>query len=136
MRTANFYDRRDFLAYCSLTAGGLLMGCRPQESQTNLDAFIQAKMERSHIPGLAAAVIKRREVVWSKGYGWADIDRRVEMTPDTLQNIGSISKTFVGTAVMQLKEKGALRLDDEVDKYLDFSVRNPNHPDSPIPFSI
>lgn len=134
MRTAKLYDRRDFLAYCSLTAGGLLVGCRPQELQPGLDAFIQAKMERSHIPGLAAAVIKNRDVVWSKGYGWADIDRRVEMTPDTLQNIGSISKTFVGTAVMQLKEKGALTLDDEVDKYLDFPVRNANHPDSPITF--
>ncbi len=77
MRTAKLYDRRDFLAYCSLTAGGLLVGCRPQELQPGLDAFIQAKMERSHIPGLAAAVIKNRDVVWSKGYGWADIDRRV-----------------------------------------------------------
>jgi CubicO group peptidase (beta-lactamase class C family) len=91
-------------------------------------------MQRSHIPGLAAAVITGGEVAWSNGYGWADIDRRVEMTPDALQNIGSISKTFVGTAVMQLKEMGALRLDDEVDRYLDFSVRNPNHPDSPITF--
>jgi len=132
--TVKITNRRDFLVSCGLSAGGLLVGCQSQESQPNLDEFIQTKMQRSHIPGLAAAVITGGEVVWSNGYGWADIDRRVEMTPDTLQNIGSISKTFVGTAVMQLKEMGALRLDDEVNRYLDFSVRNPNHPDSPITF--
>ena len=134
MKVTNLYDRRDFLAYCSLTAAGLLVGCRSREIQPNLDAFIHDKMDRNQIPGLAAAIIDYPDVVWSKGYGWADIDRKVEMTPDTLQNIGSISKTFVGTAVMQLKEKGALRLDDDINKYLDFSVRNPNHVDSPITF--
>jgi CubicO group peptidase (beta-lactamase class C family) len=56
------------------------------------------------------------------------------MTPDKLQNIGSISKTFVGTAVMQLRDQGALQLDDNIDKHLDFSVCNPNHANSQITF--
>jgi len=134
INTARLYDRREFLAHCGLVAGGLTVGCRAQKVEPNLDAYIQAKMERDRIPGVVAAIIKDRELVWSKGYGWADIDRGVPMTPETLQNIGSISKTFVGTAVMQLKETGALRLEDDVNNHLGFSVRNPRHPEVPITF--
>jgi CubicO group peptidase (beta-lactamase class C family) len=100
----------------------------------DLEDFIHKKMERSHIPGLAAVIVGEGQVIWSKGYGWAAIDQKIEMTPDKLQNIGSISKTFVGTAVMQLRDQGALKLDDNIDKHLDFSVRNPNHSNSPITF--
>jgi CubicO group peptidase (beta-lactamase class C family) len=118
----------------SASAGGFLVGCRHRELRSGLDAYIEEKMERSHIPGLAAAVIEQGEVAWSKGYGWADIERRITMSPDSLQNIGSISKTFVATAVMQLKEKGALQLGDDVGKYLEFPVRNPNHRNAAITF--
>ena len=97
MKVTNLYDRRDFLAYCSLTAAGLLVGCRSREIQPNLDAFIHDKMDRNQIPGLAAAIIDYPDVVWSKGYGWADIDHKVEMTPDTLQNIGSIFPLLLRT---------------------------------------
>jgi CubicO group peptidase (beta-lactamase class C family) len=100
----------------------------------DLDDYILGKMKCSHIPGLAAVIIKQRHMIWSKGFGWADIDGKIEMTPDTLQNIGSISKTFVSTAVMQLQEKGTLELEDCVDKHLDFSIQNPIHPDSPFTF--
>lgn len=93
------------------------------DAATDLDAFIRAKMERDHIPGLIATILKDRQTVWSKGFGWADIQRKVEMSHDTVQNIGSISKTFVGTAVMQLRERGLLKVEDDVNQYLDFSVR-------------
>lgn len=108
------------------------MGCGSRDFHSDLDDYLLAKMKRSQIPGLAAAIISYPDVVWSRGYGWADIDRRIDMTPDTLQNIGSISKTFVATAIMQLKEKGDLGLADDVNEYVDFSVRNPNHVDVPI----
>ncbi len=126
------YGRRDFLTLCGLATGGLFLGRRPLIVQAELAAFVEDKMKRSHIPGLAAAIIEDREVVWSGEFGWADIDRKIKMSIDSLQNIGSISKTFVGTAVMQLREKGFLRLEDDVGKYLDFQVRNPDYPDSPI----
>lgn len=134
MGTPALCDRRNFLVFCGMAAGGFLVGCRHRELRSGLDAYIEEKMERSHIPGLAAAVIEQGEVAWSKGYGWADIERRITMSPDSLQNIGSISKTFVATAVMQLKEKGALQLGDDVGKYLEFPVRNPNHRNAAITF--
>ena len=94
-------------------------------------------MKAQRVPGLAACIVKGGKIVWSKGYGWANIKKRVAMDPNhTIQNIASISKTVTATAVMQLWEKGKFRLDDDVNKYLPFSVRNPSHPDEPISFRM
>ncbi|MBU6378706.1 MAG: serine hydrolase, partial [Gammaproteobacteria bacterium] len=76
--------------------------------------YFLARMASEHIPGLAVAVLRGHSLMWSQGYGWADIARRVPMTPDTIQNIGSVSKTFTATAIMQLLEAGRLGLDDNV----------------------
>ena len=65
-----------------------------------LDAFIAQKMDEAGIMGLGAAVIVDDKVVWMKGYGFADKQRAVPFTPNTVMNVGSISKTFTGVAVM------------------------------------
>jgi CubicO group peptidase (beta-lactamase class C family) len=114
----------------------VVVGTRLLEAATSgdqLDEFIEAEMRRLRIPGLAACVVKSGRIVWSKGYGWSNVKQRVAMDPDrTIQNIGSISKTVTATAAMQLWEKGRFELDDDVNDYLPFSVRNPSHPDKPI----
>ena len=102
---------------------------------TELDKFIEAEMQAQRIPGLAACIVKSGKIAWSKGYGWSDIKRRIAMDPEsTIQNIGSISKTVTATAVMQLWEKGKFDLDDDINQYLPFPVRNPSHPDRLISF--
>jgi CubicO group peptidase (beta-lactamase class C family) len=104
-------------------------------SRNELDEFIEAELQAQRIPGLAACVVKSGKIVWSKGYGWASVKKRVAMDPDrTIQNIASISKTVTATAAMQLWEKGKFELDDDVNNYLPFAVRNPSHPDKPISF--
>jgi len=99
-----------------------------------LDEFITSMMEANHLAGLAACVIKNDKIAWSKGYGWADIERQISMTPDTLMNIGSISKTITATTIMQLWEEGELQLDDSINNHLPFPVQNPFHPNEPITF--
>lgn len=99
-----------------------------------LDGFIRSKMEVAKVPGFSATIIKNGQVVWSSGYGWADVEQRTPVTPETLFMIASISKTVTGTALMQLWEQGAFTLDDPVNYYLPFSVSNPNYPDTPITF--
>ena len=101
-------------------------------SPAGLDAFIRAKMKVAHVPGLAACVVSGGEVVWAKGFGWADIGARRRVTADTGFMLASISKTLIATAVMQQVEAGNLSLGADVDTYLPFSVRNPGHPDDPI----
>jgi CubicO group peptidase (beta-lactamase class C family) len=134
----NVHSRRQFVKKVSCTAMTVIAGARSLEAadpDNGLDAFIEAEMKSQRIPGLAACIVKSGGIVWSKGYGWSDIKRRVTMDPDrTIQNIGSISKTVTATAAMQLWEKGKFELDDDVNQYLPFPVRNPRHPDKLISF--
>lgn len=93
----------------------------------DLDAFIsgimQTQLERNDIAGAVVAVVKDNEVLFIKGYGYADIKSRKPVTVDnTLFRIGSISKLFTWTAVMQLVEQGKIDLDADVNSYLDFRI--------------
>jgi CubicO group peptidase (beta-lactamase class C family) len=132
------HSRREFVKRVSCTATAFVAGARSLEAAdpgNGLDTFIEAEMKAQKIPGLAACIVKSGRVVWSKGYGWSDIKRRVAMDPDrTIQNIGSISKTVTATAAMQLWEKGKFELDDDINQYLPFPVRNPRLPDKLISF--
>jgi len=91
-------------------------------------------MKADPIPGLAACIVKKNRLLWSKGYGWANIEKKIPMSPDSVMNIGSISKTFTATAIMQLWEKGEFQLDDDVNDYLNFAVKNPRYPNEAITF--
>ena len=94
----------------------------------DLDTFIEDKMRRDHIPGVAACIVREADVVWSGSYGYADLERQVPMGLDHLQNVASISKTFTTTACMQLVEAGLVDLDQDVNDLVPFAVRNPAFP--------
>jgi CubicO group peptidase (beta-lactamase class C family) len=82
-------------------------------------------------PGLSIAIVDDQEVVWQKGYGFADVERRLPATPATLYRIASITKLFTATAILQLRDEGRLRLDDCVVEHLPwFRIRNV-HPGGP-----
>jgi CubicO group peptidase (beta-lactamase class C family) len=104
----------------------------PEPSFAGLDDYIAEVMDEGHVPGLAACVVDKARIIWSNAYGWSDIDNRVPMGLDRIQNIGSISKTFAATAVMQLEELGLLDLDRDISDYLGFAIRNPHHDQTPI----
>lgn len=99
----------------------------PSQEQS-LDDFIHGIMKANNIPGLGACIVKKDKLVWIGAFGWADVEGMKPMTEETIQNIGSISKTITATAVMQLWEKGKFDLDDDVNKYLPFPVRNHRFP--------
>lgn len=97
-----------------------------------IDTFITRKMDEAGIVGLGAAVIVDRKVVWMKGYGFADQRRAVPFRPDTVMNIGSISKTFTGVALMRAVQEGKLSLDADINTYLPFEVVNPHLPNEKL----
>jgi CubicO group peptidase (beta-lactamase class C family) len=99
-----------------------------------LDSLIQAEMAARHIPGVATCAIKNGQIVWSAGHGWANIEDSIEVGDTTLFMMASISKTITAAAVMQLWEHDSFDLDDDINEYLPFEVRNPFHPDSIITF--
>jgi CubicO group peptidase (beta-lactamase class C family) len=95
-----------------------------QELEAFLDGVIAAQLEAYHIPGATVAVVKDGELLFAKGYGYADLERQMPVVADrTLFRPGSISKLFTWTAVMQLVEQGKLDLNVDVNTYLkDFQI--------------
>ena len=97
-----------------------------------LDSLVTTKMAEAGIMGLGAAVIVNRQVVWMKGYGFADWQRTRPFTPNTIMNIGSIAKPFTGVAMMRAVQEGKLSLDEDINRYLPFRVVNPHRPNEKI----
>lgn len=93
---------------------------------------ISALMEKYDAIGVSVAVVKGKRIIYSKSFGYKIREDSIPLTNNDLFRIASISKTFVGTAIMQLLEKKKLSLDDDVNQYLGFTIRNPKFPDVPI----
>ena len=88
-----------------------------------LDGMMPAQLERENIGGAVIAVVKDGKLLFAKGYGYADMEKRQPVTVDaTLFRPGSISKLFTWTSVMQLVEQGKLDLDKDVNSYIDFQI--------------
>jgi CubicO group peptidase (beta-lactamase class C family) len=75
--------------------------------------------QADRLPSVAAAVVRKGEIVWAGAVGSADYEAGLDATPDTQYRIGSITKTFTATAVMQLRARGLFDLDDRLEQHLD-----------------
>src|SRR5947209_2303925 len=94
-----------------------------QDFETFLDALIPSQLQNRDIAGAVVSVVKDGQVLFAKGYGYADFAAKKPVLADqTLFRPGSISKLFTATAVMQLVEQGKLDLDRDVNEYLDFAI--------------
>jgi len=127
MKTNKFFVLIIFL----LTIACLSGKCQLKNSD-ELDQYIVDAMESYHLPGVAACAVKDGDIIWSNYYGYSNIADEKEVTETTLFTLASISKTFVGVALMQLWEDGLVDLDANINNYLPFQVINPYHPDSII----
>lgn len=102
------------------SAGSELTGA---DVSTWLDGLMPYAIDAGRIPGAVVVVVKDGQIIARKGYGFADLEERKPVDPDrTLFRIGSISKLFTWTAVMQQVEQGRLDLDTDVNTYLDFKI--------------
>lgn len=101
-------------------------------AEPSLDDYVNQQLETAALPGVAIAVVKDGKITLARGWGYADIEKKTPMSPDSVLIVGSLSKTITGSAVMQLVESGKLSLDADVNTYLPFKVRNPKFPDVPI----
>ncbi|MFN2183074.1 MAG: serine hydrolase domain-containing protein [Anaerolineae bacterium] len=89
------------------------------ELESFADRFFPAHMERLHIPGVSFVLVQDGAVVLAKGYGVASLEEESPILADsTVMRIGSVSKSFVATAVMQLVEQHQLDLNADVNQYL------------------
>jgi len=111
LKTAQCTQRK-----CEEVAASRVAGL--SELLEKLDAEVPGWLEQASVPGAAVAVIRNGEVVATRGYGYADVEKSIPVTPTTGFNIGSISKTIAAWGVMTLVERGELDLDAPVDRYL------------------
>jgi len=90
-----------------------------EELEDFADRFFVEWMDKLHAPGAAFALVKDGDIVLSKGYGYASMENRARVNPETtVFRVGSISKLFTATALMQLHERRQLSLEDDVNKHL------------------
>ena len=84
---------------------------------SQIDSLATAALRNGPVAGMSVAVVKGRDTVVMKGYGFADVENDVPATASTVYRIGSITKQFTSAAVMQLVEQGKVNLDDDITKY-------------------
>jgi CubicO group peptidase (beta-lactamase class C family) len=115
--------RGPYLKYSVLTAlvFGLFLSRLVAAAADETDAVtrsVRAEMQRQHIPGVALLVSRNGQPVRAEGFGLANVELRVPVTPETLFQSGSVGKQFTATAVMMLVEQRKIALDDPLTKYL------------------
>ena len=92
--------------------------------------IVRTSLVEQNLPGLSVAVGAGGEIVWAEGFGWADLEGRVPVAPDTLFRIGTASKVLTSAAAGLLFEKDLLRLDAEIQTYV------PAFPKKPWPVTV
>ena len=93
------------------------------ELEAFMDGIMTAQLRDHHVAGATVSVVKDGALFFAKGYGSADVRQQRPVVADsTMFRVGSISKLFTWTAVMQLVEQGKLDLNTDINKYLDFKI--------------
>ena len=103
-----------------------------KNNQLALTNEINTIYQQKKFNGFAVSIVDENGTLYKHGFGFSDVENNKKYTTETIQNIGSVSKTFVGIALLKAQELGKLNLDDSIDKYLPFKVCNPNFPKDKI----
>lgn len=88
-----------------------------QAAIARFEAQLAQDVAEDGIGSISAGVVMGNDVVWSKGFGWADIEQQISADEETIYRTGSISKSFTAVLMMQMIEKGFFKLDDPVENY-------------------
>lgn len=88
-----------------------------------LQKYIQSVMEERNHTGCSAAVVKDDEVIWAKGFGYANLEEKIPATPETIYRCASVTKPVVTLGLLQWMEKGKFELDDPANDHLKVKIR-------------
>lgn len=103
---------------CSLVSSAAAAGGEFANEGALIESWLSAQRAYDNVPGLSVAVVRDQELLWSGGFGLADIDSGQAAGANTIYGICSISKLFTGIAVMQLRDAGSFELDDTLSELL------------------
>jgi CubicO group peptidase (beta-lactamase class C family) len=95
----------------------------PGDVSAFVDGIVPLEIERGDIAGAVVTIVKDGKVFFARGYGHSDLGKKQPVSPqETMFRVGSVSKLFTWTSVMQLQEQGKIDLDRDVNDYLDFRI--------------
>ena len=122
------------LSYCCLLIFCFLVETTliSQNLEQELTNELTLHFEKSNLPGFAVALVKEKEILYQHGFGYADKTTQKPFTVHTIQNIGSVTKTIVGVAVVQAIAAGKLSMDTKINDILPFTIEHPFFKDQPI----
>ncbi len=101
---------------------------KSQDYNLDLQEDLQKIHKKNRINGFSLAIVSKDQVLFSKGFGLANTQTDMSYTPNTLQNVASVSKTLLGVALLKAQEQGKLHLDDPINEHLPFEINNPYYP--------
>lgn len=96
------------------------------------EIWVQEQMTYHHQPAVSIGLVHDQQLLWTRGFGYRDVERGSPATPQTIYRIASITKTFTATAIMQLRDAGALQLDDPLAKHLPWFEYQNRFPEAPV----
>lgn len=134
MRILFFTLLLPFLFVCTVQAQSTSIPEHPEVASNIrlLEAWIESQMAYKGWPGVSIGVVYDQKLIWAKGFGYADLEKKTPATPDTIYRIASNSKLFTSIAILKLRDEGKLQLDNPVAKHLPWSKIENKHPDAPV----
>lgn len=118
---------------CFVQAQNLRDDLRVKSAINLLEMWVQAQVDFERIAGVSMSVVHDQELIWASGFGYSDIESKKATTERTIYSICSISKLFTSVGMLQLRDRGLLRLDDPVKKHLSwFDIKQQYEHSPPI----
>jgi CubicO group peptidase (beta-lactamase class C family) len=102
------------------------------KTQNELTEKLTVLSKTTCLNGFGVALVNDKEILYQNGFGIANVEKGEKYTENTIQNIASVSKTFIGISILKAQELGKLKLDDPINNYLPFKIENPKYKNSQI----
>src|SRR5438477_1863078 len=111
-----FLTMKQFLVPCLCLM--ITFPCVSDARADRVDGYIKTEMEQHKIPGLALTIIQDGKVTRTAAYGMANLELKVPVTPETVFEIGSITKQFTAAGILLLAQEGKLSVDDKLSQHI------------------
>ncbi len=109
---------------CLIVLAGLGVSANPSFAQEPsfsrlalFERYLETLRQRVRIPGLSGAIVHHQRIIWEKGFGYQDLERRIAARPDTPYRIASLTKTFTSMLLMRCVDQGTVDLDSPIRRY-------------------
>src|SRR5215471_5939754 len=118
MRTEKRVGNVWFVVLAAIAAAGWSEAALAQDKKSAAVDEVFADVAKPGSPGCALAVARGGKVIYEKGYGLANVEESVNITPESVFDIGSTSKQFTAASILLLEKQGKLSVNDDIRKYL------------------